>query len=251
MRLAALEARRGAPDDDAVERRCSPTCAAAPGGRRSSTPRARHGSDGVEPRADRARRRRHATSTAAARRAELEGARAAERWDADVAVRRRRLRRRQRAPPTRWWRCPTAGAAGRWRESLGEARARGRAGPGPQLHGGAAPPVGGPPRRLGAHAADDVRRARLPRARRLVVRARRRAGRRRWPTAGPSAGRWRPRWRRWPAAWPTSTVGPSGWCSRREDVVRYGPKRPPIAAGVRRRRVGRAAGGPHPGLARP
>ena len=33
----------------------------------------------------------------------------------------------------------------------------------------------------------------------------------------------------------------------REDTVRLGPKRPPIAAGVRRRRHGRGPGGAHAG----
>ena len=52
------------------------------------------------------------------------------------------------------------------------------------------------------------------------------------PTAGPSAASCPPRWRRRRAAWPMRRAGPVRVVFSREDVVRYGPKRPPIAAGV-------------------
>ena len=65
--------------------------------------------------------------------------------------------------------------------------------------------------------------------------ARRAASRhRRWPTAAPSAARWRPRWRPWPAAWPIEHGRAVRVLYAREDAVRLGPKRPPMAAGVRR-----------------
>ena len=90
-------------------------------------------------------------------------------------------------------------------------------------------------------------RARLPRARRVVVRAGRRAAyapgqrrrlRRQAPLASPATRR---------ARWPTSTAGRCGCCLNREDVVRLGPKRPPVAGGCRRRRHGVAAGRAHAG----
>ena len=75
--------------------------------------------------------------------------------------------------------------------------------------------------------------------------ARRRAGCRRWPTAAPSAAS--------PttvvgavaaASSPTSTADPVRALLSREDVVRLGPKRPPIAAGVRADGIGRRAASP-------
>ena len=81
----------------------------------------------------------------------------------------------------------------------------------------------GPPRH-------QLGRARLPRARRVVVRARRRARRRRSRTAARSAAR---RARRSPRA-ARELADATGRTVRalysREDVVRLGPKRPPIAA---------------------
>ena len=79
-------------------------------------------------------------------------------------------------------------------------------------------------------ARDVVGRARVPRARRVVVRARRRARvaareRRRVRRQGALAARRRPR-----ASSPTGSDAPVRVVYSREDVVRLGPKRPPIAA---------------------
>ena len=94
-------------------------------------------------------------------------------------------------------------------------------------------PLEVPAGRLGAHAAHDLGRAGLPRAGRVVVRAGRRA---RSPLAngGAFGGKVATRGRsRRPPSWPTSTAVPVRVIATREDVVRHGPKRPPIAAGVR------------------
>ena len=53
------------------------------------------------------------------------------------------------------------------------------------------------------------------------------------PTAAHSAARSAPHWEPSPVSWPTDTGEPSWSVGRGEDVVRGGPKRPPIAAGVR------------------
>ena len=79
-------------------------------------------------------------------------------------------------------------------------------------------------------ARDVVGRARVPRARRVVVRARRRARvaareRRRVRRQGALAAR-----RKRHASWPTGSDATVRVVYSREDVVRLGPKRPPIAA---------------------
>ena len=86
---------------------------------------------------------------------------------------------------------------------------------------------------MGAHAADHLGRARLRRARRQLVPARRTSRLHRWPTAAPSAGK-----RRSPVpARARELADETGeavrvlW--RREDVVRRGPKRPPLAIALR------------------
>ena len=94
----------------------------------------------------------------------------------------------------------------------------------------------------GVAARDRLGRARVPRARRVVVRARGRAGiaarqRRRLRRQGRRRSR-PPR----PASWPTGSAAPVRVVYSREDVVRLGPKRPPIAATavVARRRASRS-----------
>ena len=125
-----------------------------------------------------------------------------------------------------------------------------RAGAGPQLHRGLAPSPRGPPRRLGAHVAHDVRGARLPRARRVVVRARRRAGRRRSPTAEPSAASGP---RRCGAA--AASAGRGDGPARARRVLAGGRRAlraqaSPHRGRRARGRLGGAARGPHPGLSR-
>ena len=98
----------------------------------------------------------------------------------------------------------------------------------------AVPPARAAAGRLGRDAADDVGRARLPRDRRVVVRAGRRAGVAARPTAARSAAR-------------STSAAPAaaraladrarsagaGRCCRGRTSSRLGPKRPPVAAGVR------------------
>ena len=52
------------------------------------------------------------------------------------------------------------------------------------------------------------------------------------PTAAPSAASTGPPSPRRPVDWPTSSGGPVRVLWSREDVVRLGPKRPPVGAGV-------------------
>ena len=137
--------------------------------------------------------------------------------------------------PTRWWRCRTGDGGWVVGETLAEARSGAAQGAGP-AHAPSTPqpPLELPAGRLGSHAAHVVGRAGLPRDRRVVVRARRRAGVSRSPTVAPSAAR-SPRsvpMRRRRAGRRARPAGRACVLSR-EDTVRLGPKRPPIAAGVR------------------
>ena len=77
--------------------------------------------------------------------------------------------------PTPWSPCPTARAAGPSGDTLAEARARAGKVQGRRTTVDAAPPLDAPARGLGGDAAHQLGGARVPRARRVVVRARRRA----------------------------------------------------------------------------
>ncbi len=120
-------------------------------------------------------------------------------------------------------------------------------GPGASQRTGTALPARGAARRLGRRPPDHLGGAGLPRAGRVVVPARRRAGpsRRQWRglrRKGRLAGS-APR----PGLWPSGTVGRCEVVFSREDVVRLGPKRPPMAAGLRSRRHRADSGGGRPG----
>ena len=213
-------------DEAAVDRALAAHLCRAPAGARSSRP------------AGRARRagRRAGTSDAAAPPGRRSRAAAPQRVGPEVALGAGGVRRRHRAAPTRSWPCPTARAAGRWAR-----RCRGPPRPRARCRAGARPSTPRrrstvPDGRLGPHPADVLGRARLPRDRRLVVRAGRRAGRRRSANGGAFGGKVdSPVAGRRPARWPTSTAGPCG-CVSREDTVRLGPEAP---AARRRRRAGR------------
>ena len=110
---------------------------------------------------------------------------------------------------------------------------RGREGPGPPQHGRGPAAARAARRRLGAHPSHQLGRAGLPRDRRLLVRAGRRAGRPARPTAVRSAARSPRPSRPPPASSPTGTGARSGCCCRGRTPCASGPKRPPIAAGVR------------------
>ena len=233
MRLAALGARRDDPDDDDVGRallahlcRCTgwQTIVEAArrvhdGGHAGARPRpAPVGPSG-------------ATSAPAARRAGLEGG-APQAVGPHGGVRRRGLRRGHRAG-----RRPGGGARRARRLGGGRVARRrpGRAGEGPgtQLDRGAAPSPRGPARRLGPHLADHVRRARPTSS--PTPRGARRAASRPRPLAngGAFGGK-----RGSPVAGVARRLAdehgrPVRVVLSREDVVRHGPKRPPIAAGVR------------------
>ena len=150
---------------------------------------------------------------AAARRAELEGRRAPD-VSAPTSRSAAAASPTTSAPPDALVAVPDG--RGGW--AVGETARRGPAGrgqgPGPSNDPSRPqPPLEVPDGRLGSHAAHELGRARLPRDRRVLVRARRRAGQRRWPTAAPSAAkRALAGGRRRPAGWPTSTVEPSGSC---------------------------------------
>ena len=211
------------------------TCAAAPAGARSSTR-----STPSRPAADAGARDRDLEPRRA--RAELEGG-VAQRVGADVAARARRASPTTPRRATRSSRCrcrPGATRrASRRRACSGSspsrcskrARARGQ-GAGPAHDGrrrARRSPLPDAARRRGA-ARDELGRARVPRARRVVVRARRRAGAARWRTAARSAARRRRRSPPRRASSPTARPRGADVVFSREDVVRLGPKRPPIAA---------------------
>ena len=217
------------------------TCAAAPAGRRSTRPiegsahaGRRHAIRGAAAASGRARRRRVASAWAPACRSATAGfADDGAPRDALVAV---------PLPPG-----STATAVrgrgqcvGRRRVAARGAGARGQgAGPAHDGRSGTAAraPCAGDRRRAARHG---VGRARVPRARRVVVRAGRRARRRRSPTAARSAARSH---RRCGVA-ARELADRTGRAVRvvysREDVVRLGPKRPPIAADRVLRRRDRA-----------
>ena len=167
----------------------------------------------------------------AARRATLEGG-VPQTVGAERRARPGRVRRRHRAG-----RRPGGRARRRGRLRGGRVAGRGP-GPGRQGAGARAPawpldhPVARAPRALGPHPADHLGRAGLRGARRLVVRARAASRPRPSATAGPSAGSCTRRWPPTPAGWPTSNGRPVRVVWSREDVVRHGPKRPPVAAGI-------------------
>jgi xanthine dehydrogenase small subunit len=135
--------------------------------------------------------------------------------------------------PTRWSRCPTVTAGGSWpRRSPRPVRAAGKVqGRRTTVEPGAAARAARG--RVGAHPAHLVGRAGLPRDRRVVVRTGWRAGH----TAGQRRGV-----RRQGLDSPAPEVArrladEHGRAVRvvlsREDTVRLGPKRPPVAAGIR------------------
>ena len=220
--------------------RCSPTCAAAPAGGRSSTPGGRRcpapsGADGDARRAA----ERDLEAAAGGRRSR---AGHPQRVGAGGGARARRLRRRHRARRRagRRARRPAAGgpSARRWP----------RPGPRPaRCRAAARPPRSTPP--LACPTATGrrpcARRGSSPPTSRPTRRGARPAASRRRPlanggafggkVASPVAGG-RPR------ALADEHGRPVRVLLSREDAVRLGPKRPPIAAGMRRRRVRRACG---------
>ena len=125
-------------------------------------------------------------------------------------------------------------------------------GAGSQQHGAARPPRGGSRRGVGADLADDLGGAGVPGARCQLVPAR-------WHAGIPAGQR---RCLRGKAAQPRRGAGRSVLATEwqrpvrvlwsREDVVRYGPKRPPLALGLRPDgsgvvRIGRTPGSAHLG----
>ena len=164
-------------------------------------------------------------------------------------ARRRRLRRRHgaaRRARSSW--APTAPLA----PGLRAARAGERARPGPQQHGAAVPPGRGARGRLGPHAADD--RGSSPPTSSPTP-----AGARPGHAPGLPAGQRRrvrgqapqPGARRTPGTLADATGDAVRVLWRREDVVRRGPKRPPLAVALRADGTRRRAGRPHGGLGRP
>ena len=145
-------------------------------------------------------------------------------------ARRRRLRRRRRPGRTRW---SSSARPRRPRRGLRAARAGDRTGPGPQQHGAALAPGGGAAGHVGAHAADDLGRAGLRRARRQLVPPRAPSRPRRWPTAARSAASATARCPARARRLADETGGTVRVLWRREDVVRRGPKRPPLAVALR------------------
>ena len=148
------------------------------------------------------------------------------------------LRRRRRAGRTRWcsWAPTRRSRRTSGRPGPAAGRVQGRNSTVPLSHPGAAPRRG-----LGAHAADDLGRAGLRRARRQLVppgRAARLAAGQRRGLRGQAP---QPGARRRPGRWPTRPRAPVRVLWRREDVVRRGPKRPPLALGAARRRDRRGA----------
>ena len=134
---------------------------------------------------------------------------------------------------TRSSRCVRSAATWVVGETLAEARAAAGKVQGRRTTVAAALAARAARRGRGPHAAHDVGRARLPGDRRVVVRARRRAGDARWPTAARSAARSPARSATSPAGSPTSTAARCASCSRARTPCAWGPKRPPLAAGVR------------------
>ena len=152
----------------------------------------------------------------------------ARRWRAAVAASPTTRRR-----PGRWWRCPTGTAAGRWPTTLDRGPGAGGGGPGPQLHGGPAPS----PRRA-ARATGTSRCARPSSSRPISSLTPRGA----CPGASRHAAGQRgglrgqvdvPGGRRGPATGRRARAARSACVFSREDVVRYGPKRPPDRRGRR------------------
>ena len=144
-------------------------------------------------------------------------------------------------------------ARGGWAARPRPARRPGRerTRPGSQQHGAPVAPGRRARGRLGPHAADDVGRAGLRRAGRQLVPARPRprlaAGQRRrvrWQAPEPGALR-----RARELADATGDAVRVLW--RREDVVRRGPKRPPLAVALRADGTRRRARRPHGGFGRP
>ena len=127
-----------------------------------------------------------------------------------------------------------------------------RARPGSQQHGAAVAPGRRARGRLGPHAADDLGRAGLRRAGRQLVPAPATPPPRRWPTAAPSGASAAARCPiAAPVRWPTPAGDAVRLLWRREDVVRRGPKRPPLAVALRADGTRRGARRPHGGLGRP
>ena len=150
------------------------------------------------------------------------------------------------APPGAGRRARRVGRLRGGRHRPAEARAPGRQGAGPQHHRGTAPPGRAPPGDLGSHLADHLGRAGVPRARRLVVRAGRRAG----VALGnggafggklhsPVAADARAPGRR------ARSAGP-GRSGRGRTSSAAAPSGPPVAAGVAADGTGVLAGGPSP-----
>ena len=246
------DARRDVPDDDAVER--GPARPPVPlhrvaDDRRGRPPGLRGPTESVPRRAGRPSPPGAATSTLPRPPGRARGGRSPGRrrrtWRAAAAA-----SPRTPPPPTRSWPCPTAAAAGRW------ASRSPRPGRWPSGSRGATPPwrcatpCRGPPGAWDLTLRTTFVEPGLPRARRVVVRARRRAG---------HAARQRRGLRR-QAASPVAAAA-----RRLADETRPGRARRVLARGRRalraqaspdrRRRAGRrvrgAARGPHPGLARP
>ena len=138
-------------------------------------------------------------------------------------------------PPlrTRSSRCPTAAGDGRSRETLGEARRARGEGAGPADDCCHSPPDRAARRRLGGEAADPMGRAGVSRDGRVMVRARAAS-----PTSPlANGGAFGGKVQSFVMAAARELADRHGRAVRvlasREDSVRLGPKRPPIAAGVR------------------
>ena len=218
----------------------------------------RGGPAGRRRRPGRPRRRTRRDLAAAAARAALEGG-VPQRVGPDVVLGRRRLRRRHLPARRAGGRARRRRAATRWprrwpRPGARPARSRAAA-PAVAAHH----PVAVPGRPLGPHPADHLGRAGLRRARRLVVRARRRAGlalrqrRRLRGQAALAGGCRRPATgRRARAAGPGPVVAGGRGPPRPEAAAGGGGRRRPrtgvlrvgVTGDVRRR--GRVAGGPWP-----
>ena len=186
-----------------------------------------------------------ATSTAAARARRDRGRRPAGGGTRGRA-RPRRVRRRHRAAGRARRRARRRRAAGR------SARRSPRPGPAAGKVQGRRTTVEARPRSTSRTATGRPRCARRGSSRPTSSRTRRGAS----PAASRHAARQRRRLRRQarrarhrapPARWPTSTGAPVRVLLDREDVVRLGPKRPPVAGGADADGRGRAAGGAHAG----
>ncbi len=248
MRLAALGARRDAPTTTPSSALCSPTCAGARDGGPSSRRLARstasddpgyHGSATGAP-ARRDLRRGGSPGDARGGRRPGGGSRA---WRVGAGA-----LPRTPPPPTRWWRCPTAAAVGPWRLRSAEARARAERVPGRNSTVALRHPLEVPPGAWDltlrttfvepAYLEPDASWC-VPGGEPVTPLANGGAfGGKRSSPVGAVARRLA-----------DETGRPVRVVFSREDVVRLGPKRPPIAAGVRADgsgvvRVGRTPGSP-------